>query len=180
MHTHQILDVMKVLEGVCKSVVEVGVEDQASEVIANAFRTARKFSQGATAVALPIDLIQSISVGTPPFPSYTFDAPSYGLGDPGLQRLAVEKLLFATCPVILLGMRCSSNEIVATMQQLTKDFNFPVVETFQAAGAISEDLLHRFYGRVGLFRNQPGDKLFARADLVLAVRYDPFEYDTDL
>jgi thiamine pyrophosphate-dependent acetolactate synthase large subunit-like protein len=77
-HTHQSLDVAKVLEGVCKSVVQVGVEDQVSEVIANAFRTARKFPQGATAVALPIDLIKSTSVGSPPFPSHSFDAQLWG------------------------------------------------------------------------------------------------------
>jgi acetolactate synthase I/II/III large subunit len=30
---------------------------------------------------------------------------------------------------------------------------------------------------VGLFRNQPGDKVLARADVVLTIGYDPVEYD---
>ena len=179
-HTHQSLDVMKVLDGVCKSVVQVVVEDQVSEAIANAFRTARIFPQGATAVAIPMDLIQSTLIGTPPFPRNNFDVPSYGTSDTSLQGLALEKLLSSKRPVILLGMRSSNEAIVAAVQQLTTDFNFPVVETFQAAGAISENLLHRFYGRVGLFRNQPGDKVLARADLILTVGYDPYEYDAEL
>jgi acetolactate synthase-1/2/3 large subunit len=178
-HTHQSLDVLKVLDGVCKSVVQVGVEDQVSEVIANAFRAARKYPAGASAVALPIDLIKSTSVDLAPFPSHGFEAPSYGPSNHRLRERAIEKILSARCPLILLGMRSSTRETVAAMQRLVKEFNIPVVETFQAAGAISEDVLHRFYGRVGLFRNQPGDKVLARADVILTVGYDPYEYDAE-
>jgi acetolactate synthase-1/2/3 large subunit len=53
----------------------------------------------------------------------------------------------------------------------------PAVGTFQGAGAISRELLPLFFGRVGLFRNQPGDKVLARADVVLTVGFDPVEYD---
>lgn len=178
-HTHQSLDVNKVLEGVCKSVIQVGVEDQVSEVIANAFRHARRFPQGATAVALPMDIIKSTSVGVPPFPSPSFESPGYGASNPKLGKVAIDKLMAAKCPVILLGMRSADPSIVASVRRMIKDHTLPVVETFQAAGAISEDLLHRYYGRVGLFRNQPGDKVLARADLIIAVGYDPYEYDAE-
>ena len=53
----------------------------------------------------------------------------------------------------------------------------PVVGTFQGAGAVSRELLPLFFGRVGLFRNQPGDKALLRADVVLTIGYDPVEYD---
>ncbi|KAH8699164.1 putative acetolactate synthase [Talaromyces proteolyticus] len=178
-HTHQALDVVKVLEGVCKSVTQVSVEDQVSEVVVNAFRRARRYPQGASAVALPMDLIKSTSVKTPPFPSLSFNPPTYGSSNPRLRNAALDKLLAAKSPVILLGMRSANQAIVAATQRLIKDYTIPVVETFQAAGAISEGLLHRFYGRVGLFRNQPGDKVLARADVILAIGYDPFEYDAE-
>jgi acetolactate synthase-1/2/3 large subunit len=32
-------------------------------------------------------------------------------------------------------------------------------------------------GRVGLFRNQPGDMLLKKSDLVIAIGYDPIEYE---
>lgn len=32
-----------------------------------------------------------------------------------------------------------------------------------------------FFGRVGLFRNQTGDRLLAKSDCVIALGYDPFE-----
>lgn len=54
----------------------------------------------------------------------------------------------------------------------------PIIGTFQGAGAASgsptEDL---FVGRVGLFRNQPGDQVLAQADVVITVGYDPIEYE---
>jgi acetolactate synthase-1/2/3 large subunit len=42
---------------------------------------------------------------------------------------------------------------------------------------VSRELLPLFFGRVGLFRNQPGDKVLAQADVVLTIGYDPVEYD---
>jgi acetolactate synthase-1/2/3 large subunit len=54
----------------------------------------------------------------------------------------------------------------------------PAVGTFHG-GAISRELLPLFYGRIGLFRNQPGDKVLAKADVVISVGYDPVEYGPD-
>ena len=34
-----------------------------------------------------------------------------------------------------------------------------------------------FFGRVGLFRNQPGDMLLKKSDLIIAIGYDPIEYE---
>jgi acetolactate synthase-1/2/3 large subunit len=54
------------------------------------------------------------------------------------------------------------------------------VETFQAAGVISRALEDHFLGRVGLFRNQPGDVILDHADVLIAVGYDSVEYDPAL
>src|SRR4029077_10741393 len=37
-----------------------------------------------------------------------------------------------------------------------------------------------FGGRVGLFHNQPADKLLDAADVVVAIGYDPVEYEPGL
>ena len=55
-----------------------------------------------------------------------------------------------------------------------------MVETFQGAGVISRDLESHYLGRVGLFRNQPGDILVAEADVLITVGYDAVEYDPGL
>ena len=59
-----------------------------------------------------------------------------------------------------------------------KYVKLPVVETFQGAGIVSRDLEEdTFFGRVGLFRNQPGDMLLKKSDLIIAIGYDPIEYE---
>jgi acetolactate synthase-1/2/3 large subunit len=52
----------------------------------------------------------------------------------------------------------------------------PVVGTFQAAGAISQDLFPYFAGRVGQLANQPADEVLDTADLVVTIGYDAVEY----
>lgn len=42
---------------------------------------------------------------------------------------------------------------------------------------ISRALEDNFLGRVGLFRNQPGDVIVAHADVLITVGYDAVEYD---
>ncbi|WP_225352553.1 acetolactate synthase AlsS [Lacticaseibacillus nasuensis] len=46
-----------------------------------------------------------------------------------------------------------------------------------SAGIVSRELEDNFFGRVGLFRNQPGDQLLKAADLVITIGYDPVEYE---
>jgi len=65
----------------------------------------------------------------------------------------------------------------AALRELLAVTDLPVVETFQAAGVVSRDLEDHFVGRVGLFRNQPGDVLISHADVLVTVGFDPVEYD---
>lgn len=85
----------------------------------------------------------------------------------------------AKLPVLFLGMRASSPVVVGAVRELLQTHPIAVIETFQAAGAVPEELAHLFYGRVGLFRNQTGDKLLAKSDLILTLGYDPTEYDAN-
>lgn len=117
------------------------------------------------------------------------DAPVQGniikpLSDPKLGsasaddiRYLAERIREAKLPVLLVGMRGSSEKETLAIRQLVEKTALPVVETFQAAGVISRELEAHFFGRVGLFRNQPGDMLLKRSDLVIAIGYDPIEYE---
>ncbi|WP_314406856.1 hypothetical protein [uncultured Gemella sp.] len=42
---------------------------------------------------------------------------------------------------------------------------------------INRGLVQHFYGRVGSFRNQTGDRLLHKANLIISIGYDPIEYD---
>jgi acetolactate synthase-1/2/3 large subunit len=63
---------------------------------------------------------------------------------------------------------------------LLENTDLPVVETFQAAGVVSRKLQDHYHGRIGLFRNQPGDIVISHADVLVTVGYDAVEYDPKL
>jgi catabolic acetolactate synthase len=176
--THQSMKALEILGPTAKSAVGVDVEDQAAEIILGAFRSAGTSPRGASVVSIPADIAKLKSEITA-FPASAFVPPPYGTAP--VERLdeVVKMIEGAKLPVLYLGMRASSPKVVSAVRQLLSRHPLPTVETFQAAGAVSKELAHLFYGRVGLFRNQVGDKLLARSDLVIAVGYDPVEYDAN-
>ena len=83
-------------------------------------------------------------------------------------------------PVLLLGMLASEPRAAVAINRLLQATALPVVTTFQATGILTRDLLPLYAGRVGLFHNQPADRLLDAADLVVTIGYDPIEYDQAL
>ena len=172
--THQSMDNVSLLRPVTKSAVEVGHQDSISEAITNAFRKAKEPKKGATFVSLPADVInEKTSVKA----IKRLREPILGIADPKHVSDLVEKIENAELPVLLLGMNASTKEATEAIRLLVAKTGIPVVEMFQAAGVISRGLVQHFYGRVGLFRNQPGDRLLHKADLIISIGYDPIEYD---
>ncbi|MCJ1331493.1 hypothetical protein MMC10_008184 [Thelotrema lepadinum] len=175
-HTHQSMRSLDMLSPITKKTLAIAVQDQAAEVLLESFRSANTYPKGAVAISLPQD-IASLQSSIHPFPAPAFVPPLYGPAPSSHLSAALTALKKAKLPVLLLGMRASAPKVIYAIRSFLSSHPIPVVETFQAAGAISRDLLPLFYGRVGLFRNQPGDKLLARSDCVVAVGYDPTEYD---
>lgn len=174
--THQSMRTLDILGPTSKLAVSINVEDQAAEVILDAFRTASSSPRGTAVVNIPIDVSKGKSKILP-FPSQAFLPPKYGISPASRLDETIEMIQNAKLPVLFLGLRASAPRVVEQVRKLLSKFPIPTVETFQSAGAISKDLVHTFYGRVGLFRNQCGDKLMAKSDLILSVGYDPVEYD---
>ena len=178
-HTHQSLSIPDLLSSVCKSVLNIDVENQVSEVVLRSFRTASQFPQGSTCFAIPMD-VANAKPSVPAFPSKAFTTPLYGSAPESNLARASELIAAAKLPVMFLGMRSGSCDNVAAIRVFLNRYPIPVVETFQAAGAIPKELVHLFCGRVGLFRNQAGGKMLAKADLIICVGYDAYEYDANL
>ena len=172
--THQSMASVAIMKPVTKFSVAINTPDAAGEAVANAFRAAMTPRAGAAFIAFPRDVQGAATEASVP-PILTL--PPLGAAPADLIRKAAEKISKAKSPVILLGMGASEPDATAAVRALLKRHAVPVVGTFQGAGAISRELLSLFFGRVGLFRNQPGDKVLARADVVLTIGYDPVEYD---
>jgi acetolactate synthase-1/2/3 large subunit len=83
-------------------------------------------------------------------------------------------------PVLLLGLLASQTCAAQAIRGLLDKTKLPVVCTYQGAGIVPRELFDRFGGRVGLFHTQPADKLLDAADVVLAVGYNPIEYEPGL
>lgn len=172
---HQSMNNVAMLEPITKYSAEVHDPDTLSETIANAYRLSKEGKPGASFISIPQDVTDSkVSVKA-----------IKPLTEPKLGSASVEDINYlaqaiknAVLPVLLLGNGASSEKVTASIRRLLDSTNLPVVETFQGAGIVSRELEDdTFFGRVGLFRNQPGDMLLKKSDLVIAIGYDPIEYE---
>jgi acetolactate synthase-1/2/3 large subunit len=106
--------------------------------------------------------------------------PKLGAADAQAIRSAAAVINAAERPVLLLGLLASEHRTAAAVRALLARTKLPVVCTFQGAGVVPREHFDCFGGRVGLFHNQPADKLLDAADVVVAVGYDPVEYEPGL
>lgn len=172
--THQAVDNASLLRSSTKYSAEVQDPESLSEVMTNAIRTATSGKNGASFISIPQDVIES------PVTSKAIDlCEQPQLGVPNLENIqdVIKAIKHAKFPVLLVGMRSSSEKETEAIRQLVAKTNLPVVETFQGAGVLNRELENHFFGRVGLFRNQVGDELLRKADLVVTIGYDPIEYE---
>jgi len=168
------MDSVAIMKPVTKYSVAVNAPEATGEAVVNAFRAATTPRAGASFIAFPTDVQRApAEANVPPL----LPLPDLGPAPTDMIRRAAEKISKAKSPVVLLGMGASELRATAAVRALLKRHALPVVGTFQGAGAVSRELLPLFFGRVGLFRNQPGDRVLLRADVVLTIGYDPVEYD---
>jgi acetolactate synthase I/II/III large subunit len=175
--THQSMDAAAMMKTVTKFTGEVDDPDNVPETLANAFRAATTAPQGAAAVILPQDvLLAPTSAGS----GRALPTPALGPAPADTINKAANLIRQATTPALLVGVRGADPQSCAALRALVTATGLPVVETFQAAGVVSRALEEHYLGRVGLFRNQPGDVVVANADVLVTIGYDAVEYDPAL
>ena len=177
--SHQSLDATTLMKPVTKYSAEVVTADQVGEVVGNAIRIAESGRPGAVFISLPKD------VGLAEYPGDANaswgKALAAGPGAASAVASAATVLNASKRPVAVLGMQASSPANATALVNFFKTTGIPYVSTFQGPGAwIEKDGGSTYAGRLGLFRNQPADKLLDSADAVLAIGYDPIEYDPSI
>lgn len=175
--THQNSDSVALMKPVTKSSEEVYSASAVAESIANAFRIATEPRSGACYISYPQDVLKQT---TECKPCVGVTTPRYGAADHQILMQAAQKLSQAQKPVLLLGQEASRPENARVIVEFVKSKGIAVVSTYQGAGVIPQDLLNHFYGRVGLFKNQPGDVVLAQADLIVTVGFNTAEYDPEI
>lgn len=173
--THQSTNSVALFSPITNLASEIQDPNNISEIIANAFAAANGAKKGATFVSLPQD-VDDAQVTIDALPEIT-PAQQGAAAIKDIDWLA-EQIKASKLPVLLVGSRGSDDATVTALHQLLKQTTLPVVETFQGAGVISRELEpETFFGRIGLFRNQTGDKLLKQSDLVVTLGYDAIEYE---
>ncbi|TGD22727.1 acetolactate synthase AlsS [Companilactobacillus suantsaicola] len=172
--THQAIASKELLSAAAKDSVEVQDPNNLSESFANAYQNSITVKAGAAFLSIPQDVLNDEV--TRPVIDPLHKVHQGGMNQEVIDEI-VDKIKAAKLPVILAGMRSSTNEVTEAIHNFLHKFSIPVVETFQGAGVISRDLEKNYYGRVGLFRNQIGDTILKESDLIIAVGYDPIEYE---
>jgi acetolactate synthase I/II/III large subunit len=174
---HQSMDTVSLFRPITKFSAEIDSLQVVSEVVANAFRAAESGRPGAAFISAPQDMMMGAADGdvlTPVAPIM--------LGPADSEAIAAAAALIngAERPVLLLGLLASQPRAAEAVRSSLAKTKLPVVCTYQGAGVVPQDLFDCFGGRIGLFHNQPADRLLDAADVVVAVGYNPVEYEPGL
>lgn len=175
--THQSMNTVALMRPVTKYAAEIDAPGAVCEAVASAFRAAESGRPGAAFLSLPKDVMEAPGVGPVLTPTRV---PPLGAAPDAAIAEAARLVDAAERPVVLLGMLASRPAAAAALRDLLAHARLAVVGTFQAAGAVPPERRDCFGGRVGLFHNQPADRLLDAADLVLTIGFDPVEYDPAL
>lgn len=175
--SHQNVDNLKLMQAVTKLGMEAIMAENIPEIVENAFRVATEPRAGAVFLSLPQDMLQEkteVEANEPIKQMVGGKAPEHILAR------AAQMINEAQKPVLFLGLEASRDLNAAAIRELLGIAPLPTIGTYQAAGAVSRERENCFIGRVGLFKNQPGDKMLDASDVVITVGYDPIEYDPEV
>jgi len=174
---HQSMDTVSLFRPITKFSAEIDSPQAVSEIVANAFRAAESGRPGAAFISAPQDIMTGETDGDVLTP---IAAEMLGPADSKTVAAAAALINGAERPVLMLGLLASQPRAAEAVRALLAKTKLPVVCTYQGAGVVPRELFDRFGGRVGLFHNQPADKLLDAADTVVAVGYNPIEYEPGL
>src|SRR5215470_586590 len=169
--SHQYVDIVEHFRPLTKWNTRIETPAVVPEVIRKAFKLAESEKPGACHVEVPEDVAEEAADGAP-LSAERARRPS---PDHAALRMAARLIDAAAFPLIFAGNGVVRGRASEALRALARRHGIPVVNTFMAKGAMPYDdelcLL-----TAGL---QAGDYAaggFEKADLVIAVGYDPVEY----
>ncbi|MBI3455743.1 MAG: acetolactate synthase large subunit, partial [Candidatus Rokubacteria bacterium] len=169
--SHQHVDIVEAFRPFTKWNARIETGAVVAEAVRKAFKRAEEEKPGACHVELPED-VAAEPVSGEPLRAERVRRPSPDR--PSLAR-AAEVINRAERPLILAGNGVIRGRASEDLQALAERAVIPVVTTFMAKGAIPSDHpLHVM--TVGLASGDYERAGFAKADVVVAVGYDPVEY----
>jgi len=170
--SHQRIDIIEMFKPITKWNARVELPNILPELVAEAFKIAQAEKPGATHIELPED-VAAMETSAVPLRSKTTG--QYARPNPSSIRAAANIIEQADYPIILAGNGVIRRRASKQLTELAQKLQIPVIQTFMGAGSIDYRnplcLL-----TVGLQSNDWVMCGLDRADVVIAVGYDPVEY----
>jgi acetolactate synthase-1/2/3 large subunit len=174
---HQVVDIVRMFGPVTKWNTRVERIESVPEIMRKAFRLAALEKPGPTHIELPENLAGAAlergrGHGLMPLePSQTYLPEPTGDAVAHAARLLVE----SERPIVLAGNGVLRRGASAALREFARGLHVPVAVTFMGKGAM-DDRSHLSLMAVGLQARDQVLSGFDRANLVVAVGYDPVEY----
>jgi acetolactate synthase-1/2/3 large subunit len=169
--SHQHIDILSVFRPVTKWNARIENPGTIPEIVRKAFRTASMEKPGPTHIEFPED-IASLDAEGPPLSREPVQYP-----EPAEEMIARAASLIenARTPLILAGHGVIRGKATEELRAFVSRTGIGVTTTFMGAGALSADD-ESFISAVGLQSKDYISCGFDRADLIIAVGYDPVEF----
>lgn len=160
----QEIDASRAFSGTLKWTGRVSGPELAHEVLARAFAIASSGTPGPVAVELPEDVLflPAVQAG---LQTHQMVAASCTTET---ARACMQLMSTAKRPLLLVGGECRSTVFRADLQQLSEAWNLPVVATNKGQDQFPNAHAN-WAGQFGFFPNDAHLKLFAQADLIIAL-----------
>jgi tartronate-semialdehyde synthase len=163
----QCVDIAQICRPVCKAAWCITEPQQVPSIMREAFRTAREGRPGPVLIDLPLD-VQMADIAYDP----AADAPlAVHKVAPNPEQIAraIDMLLAAEKPVIIMGGGVLLARACEPLVRLAEYLALPVITTYMATGGIPAD--HPLHvGHIGIQVGTPfGNRFFLDSDLVLGI-----------
>lgn len=169
--SHQYIDILSILRPLTKWNMRIASAHVIPEVVRKAFMMASLEKPGPTHIELSQDVAEGEIQGAPLLPSDI----EYPVPDTRNIEKAIIIIREAENPLIIAGngiLRCKAS---SALRRFAEKANIAVTTTFMGMGAIPADS-RLFLSTTGLQSKDYISCGFERADLIIAIGYDPVEF----
>jgi acetolactate synthase-1/2/3 large subunit len=174
--THQQLDLNAVYRPFTKQAITLDGDDTAGKV-GEALRITRAPRMGPVHIALPSDVARAEDRPSARTTRIAVEPPPIGPASPDAIERVAAAIAAARRPIVILGLDLDPRADVDAVRAFVKHMGAPTFVTPKAKGLLPED--HPLFG--GVCAGVAGDRvvldLFARADLLFGVGFEPVESD---
>lgn len=168
--SHQYVDIISIFKPITKWNARVEGAKVIPEVVRKAFRLASVEKPGPTHIELPVDVAQEETTDKPlPLSEITYPEP-----EPHLIDGALKVIKEAKNPLILAGGSVLRGGASMALRKFVEKTRISVTTSFMGIGAVPAD--SEFF--LSVYGLQPKDYIscgFDKADLIIAIGYDPVE-----